>query len=101
VCAKEIVEKTKKQRKVELNFNFKSLVPLSAPKEWRTSLLEVFKEKGEFGSDAQMEKFKGVMLKAKSTTQTKLQGLQNKIEGIESKMEGFETLLKEVLEKLN
>jgi hypothetical protein len=99
VCAKEIVENTKKQRRVELNFNFKSLVPLH--EEWRKSLREDFFENAEFGSEAQMEKFKGVMLKAKNTTQTKLQNLEKKIEGIESKMEGIENLMKKVAQKFN
>ncbi len=94
VCAKEIVEKTRKQRKVELKFNFKVLVPRNALAVWRESLLEDFQQTAEFGSEAQMEKFKGIMLKAKNTTQTKLKNLEKKIEGIEN-------LLKEVVQKLN
>jgi predicted transcriptional regulator len=51
-------------------------------------------QNAEFGSEAQMEKFKGVMLKAKNTTQAKLQCLESKIENIEK-------LLKKVAQNLD
>ena len=77
-----------------MKFNFKSLVPQNAHEVWRKTLLKDFEEKAEFGSEAQMEKFKGVMLKAKNTTQTKLQCLESKIENIEK-------LLKKVAQNLD
>ncbi len=79
VCVKNIVE----HKDVRLKFNFKSLVRQKDHQEWRQSLLRNFEEKAEFGSEAQMEKFKGVMLKAKNKTQAKLENLERKIEGIE------------------
>ena len=94
MCAKEIVETVKKQKKVEMKFNYKSLVPQSAHELWRKSLLTDFEENAEFGSEAQMEKFKGNMLKAQNKTQTKLQNL-------EKKMEGIEKLLKKVAQNLD
>ncbi len=114
-CAKKIIEEKRKEKEGESKFNLKSLVPQNIHAEWRKKLLEDFEEHAEFGSEAQMEKFKGVMLKAKDKTQAKLANLGNKIENIENmlkakdksqtklenKIENIEKLLQVMAQKLD
>ncbi len=113
-CAKKIIEEKTKEKEGESK-SLKSLVPQNIHAEWRKKLLEDFEEHAEFGSEAQMEKFKGVMLKAKDKTQTKLANLGNKIENIENmlkakdqtqtklenKIENIEKLLQVMAQKLD